>query len=196
MSDLQLYLASSSPRRQEILDSVKLRYKVVVPDIDESQLADENPLDYVKRVALEKAQAAQKQVLQQGWHNLPILAADTIVVQDKIIFCKPKNEQHAYEMWQSLSDNEHIVYTAMAIVRNDEAFIDASRTSVQFKKLDEREMQRYWATGEPKDKAGGYAVQGLGSAWVKQVYGSYSGVVGLPLYELRNLLLKVEIDWL
>lgn len=195
-SRTQLYLASSSPRRREILDSVGLRYRVVVPDIDESHQPSEVALDYVRRVASEKALAVRERFAEQSLPSLPVLAADTIVVQGKTILGKPESEQHAYDMWRQLSGNEHSVYTAVALVNDNEVFLDNSHTIVSFKKLSDQEMKCYWQSGEPKDKAGGYAIQGLGSAWVQQIHGSYSGVVGLPLFELRNLLLKVEIDWL
>ena len=198
MHDIQLYLASSSIRRKELLDSVKLRYKVVVPDIDESQLSDELPLDYVKRMAVKKAQVVKQQITKQKWRELPVLAADTAVVLGDVIYGKPESEEHAYKMWESLSANKHEVYSAIAIAEagNEEILVETNCTEVHFKELTKQEMRNYWATGEPKDKAGGYAIQGFGSAWVKQIHGSYSGVVGLPLYELRNLLFKVGIDWL
>jgi len=191
-----LYLASASPRRRELLDSVGVDYEVVIPNIDETRDANESPQVYVCRLAEQKAQAANELLLSRQMPANPILAADTIVVNKQNVFGKPQNQTHAFAMWQELANTEHHVMTAVALLVGDTLHIKCCDTAVQFGPISESQMQDYWRSEEPKDKAGGYAIQGLASAWVESIQGSYSGVVGLPLADVNELLKEVGLNWL
>ncbi len=193
----QLLLASASPRRRELLDQIAIRYQVCPVDIDETPRAGERPQDYVSRVAAEKSAAC----VERYCSNLPVLAADTSVVINGQILGKPQDEAHATAMLRLLSGQLHQVYTAVS-VRVQESGTDSaqhshyqvmSMTDVQFKKLSEAEIKAYWQTGEPKGKAGAYAIQGLASVFVESIKGSFSGVVGLPLFETAELLSRQGI---
>lgn len=179
----QFILASSSPRRRELLDQLKLCYRVHAVDIDESPLPDELPLAYVQRMAAEKSLACQV-ALQT---HLPILSADTTVVQDGLIMGKPQNQADALAMLSRLSGKNHQVYTAVSLRGQIHSQI-VSQTIVTFKTLSPSEILAYWQTGEPVDKAGAYAIQGRGALFVAAIHGSYTGVVGLPLFETAELL--------
>lgn len=185
----QLVLASASPRRKELLDQINLNYIVYPVDIDETPWDSEIALDYVTRVAAEKS----KTCVEQGLHSLPILAADTSVVIDGSILGKPKDESHAANMLNQLSGKTHYVYSAISLRLNSNVsekyhFQSLSVTEVQFRKISAKEITAYWQTGEPQGKAGGYAIQGLASIFVESIKGSFSGVVGLPLFETAKLL--------
>jgi septum formation protein len=186
---VQLILASASPRRKELLDQIKVTYAVNPVDLDETPYADEAPLAYVKRVAAEKSAACVAQV----GTGVPVLAADTAVVLDNLIMGKPKNRQDAIAMLTQLSGRTHQVYSAISL-RGREHWQAVSITDVTFKPLTEREMLAYWHSGEPVDKAGGYAIQGMGGVFVASIKGSFSGVVGLPLFETAELLAKQGIE--
>lgn len=194
-----LTLASASPRRKELLNSLGIAAHVCPADIDESRLNNEAAEDYVQRLALEKAQASLR-LLNQGFDtelaSLPILAADTIVTLDNQLFGKPKNRDDAIAIWQALSGTTHEVMTAIALLTESQQTMALSTSQVRFKQLSLQEMKAYWKTKEPIDKAGAYAIQGYASAWVESISGSYSGIVGLPLHELNGLLKKVELNWL
>ena len=193
MSDLTLILASASPRRRELLDSMGVEFRVHVTDIDESRRQGEDAEDYVTRLAREKAKAAQIDVQND---KVAILAADTIVVQGDTIYGKPRDFAHAQQIWQSLSRAEHQVMTAVCLLVHDRLNVKLSVTEVEFCAVGAAQMQAYWESGEPKDKAGAYAIQGLASAWVKFIHGSYSNVVGLPLREVNELLSTIDKNWL
>ena len=195
MTDVsQLVLASGSPRRHELLTQMGVAFSVFVSDIDETRKDNELPEDYVVRLAREKAKAVQQ---QQGIDaSTAILAADTIVVQGDRVYGKPRDFEHAKRIWQSLSANRHQVMTAVGLLVGDSMQVKVSSTEVEFAIINDAQMQRYWATGEPVDKAGGYAIQGFASAWVKQIHGSYSNVVGFPLREVNQLLTTVQLNWL
>jgi septum formation protein len=180
----QLILASASPRRKELLAQLGVQCFVKSVDIDETPQPNESPLDYVKRVAAEKSAAC----LQQYDGNLPILAADTSVVLNNQIMGKPENQQHAQEMLLQLSSTTHQVYSAVSLRRDSNHWEAVNITEVTFKKLTLDEITAYWQTGEPYDKAGGYAIQGLGSIFIEKISGSFSGVMGLPLFETAQLL--------
>jgi len=187
----QLVLASASPRRKELLDQIGVSYLVHPVDIDETPKDREVALDYVCRVAAEKSAACVSELTC----SLPVLAADTSVVIDGHILGKPKNREHAMTMLNQLSGKKHSVYSAISLrsQRENKHFQALSKTEVQFRKISTEEIQSYWDTGEPKGKAGAYAIQGLASVFVESIKGSFSGVVGLPLFETAALLSKQGI---
>lgn len=187
-----LLLASGSPRRKALLESMGLDFTVLVTDIDESVTEGEVPEDYVVRLAEEKAHAAGSQVKTEH----AILAADTIVCQNEIIFAKPKDKNDAYRIWQQLSNSNHRVITAVCLLAYGRVDIRVCVTDVSFCSISEEQMKRYWQSGEPQDKAGAYAIQGLASAWVQKIQGSYSNVVGLPLFEVNDLLRTIDLNWM
>jgi septum formation protein len=191
----QLILGSASPRRRELLQAMGCHFSVQSADIDEQQNVAEGASDYVARLALEKAQAAADLQLPSD-HSVAILAADTIVVQANRIFGKPKDQADAFRMWNSLQDCSHTVITGVCLIFGDVVQSCLVQSRVEFGPISDQQMQRYWQSGEPLDKAGGYAIQGLASAWVKLIHGSYSNVVGLPLRETNQLLTLVEHNWL
>ena len=194
MSDqkLQFHLASASPRRQELMRQLGLRFDVQPADILEQPLAAETPADYARRMALEKARAAEAR-LNDG---LPVMGADTDVVLDGRILGKPRDRADALAILGALSDREHEVYSAVAMVQGTRSEVLLSVTRVKFGPITPDAAASYWATGEPADKAGAYGIQGLGAQFVKGINGSYSGVVGLPLYETTELLLRFGIHTL
>jgi len=178
----QLVLASASPRRRELLQQIGVSFIVRAVDIDETPKENELAEDYVVRVAAEKSAACRDQ-------QLPVLAADTSVVINGVILGKPENQQHAKLMLCSLSGKTHQVYSAVSLRSPSGKHYQAmSQTTVTFRKISEAEIQAYWQTGEPEGKAGGYAIQGLASVFVESISGSFSGVVGLPLFETAELL--------
>ena len=184
MSEPCLYLASSSPRRREILDSLGIRYKHGGVDLDESARAGEEVEDMVLRLATEKAAAVKPAVSGE----LPVLGADTLVVQNDRRFGKPATESEALEMLAALSGRSHRVLTAISLRTGAKVQTALSETEVCFREVSQDEARRYWQSGEPRDKAGGYAIQGLGGIFVESIAGSYSGVVGLPVFETAMLL--------
>ena len=192
----QFYLASASPRRRELLAGVGLHFDVVRVDLDESDEPGEDPAGFVARMAREKACLAAELVYGGGRRELPILAADTCVTINGLILGKPDDMVHAKEMLCDLSGNTHQVLTAVALKSGGAIWQKLSRNRVSFEVLSPRDIDAYCASGEPSDKAGAYAIQGLGAAFVKRMEGSYTGVVGLPMYETRGLLKKIGIDWL
>jgi septum formation protein len=186
----RIILASGSPRRRELLDQIGIAYDIRPVDIDESPHPDETPADYVCRIAAEKSAACYTQAASIG---LPVLAADTAVVLNGRIMGKPKDKEDALAMLRRLSGQTHQVYSAVSL-RGNEHGEALSVTEVTFRTLSEQEIVAYWATSEPADKAGSYAIQGLGSVFVQSIQGSFSGVVGLPLFETAELLLQQGIQ--
>jgi septum formation protein len=186
---VQIILASASPRRQELLDQIKVAYNVYPVDLDETPLPDEAPLAYVRRLAAEKSAACKAQLNT----DIPVLAADTAVILGRVIMGKPKNQADALAMLAQLSGKTHQVYSAISL-RGREHGQAVSITEVTFRRLSEREMQDYWHSGEPLDKAGSYAIQGRGGVFVESIKGSFSGVVGLPLFETAELLANQGIE--
>lgn len=178
-----IILASASPRRKELLEQVGVTFDVAPADVDETQFAGEHIDHYVKRVAIAKAQA----ILGQ-FPDATVIAADTTVGIDQQIFGKPIDENDAMRMWRQLSGRAHVVKTTVVIAKENKICHDTISTMVYFKVLDAAEMRQYWQTGEPSDKAAGYAIQGRAATWVTRIEGSYSNVVGLPLYETLQLL--------
>ncbi|KAF1055921.1 MAG: Maf-like protein YhdE [Pseudomonas delhiensis] len=187
----QLYLASSSPRRRELLKQIGLPFATVPSSIDESPLADEAPHDYVARLALSKAQAGLEFLAQRA--DVSVLGADTSVILDGRILGKPLDRDDGLAMLASLSGREHLVLTAVAVVNRERSEVRVVSSRVVFRHIEAEEAERYWNTGEPQDKAGGYAIQGLGAIFVSRVEGSYSAVVGLPLCETAELLADFSI---
>ncbi len=200
MQDFDLYLASASPRRKALLEQLGLTLQIVPADIDESRMLQEPAKDYVLCLAQSKAKAVFERLQNKNditEHNLqPVLAADTVVVLGEQVFGKPVDEDDAMRIWRQLSANTHSVMTAIALIGQGAVYTAISVSEVRFVELDDRTMQQYWRSGEPVDKAGGYAIQGAASAWVESISGSYSGVVGLPLFELNQLLKQVDLNWL
>lgn len=185
-----IILASASPRRRELLGHIGVRFEPLPVDIDETPLSGEFPRDYVSRLALSKARAAQ----QRRKSALPILGADTAVVIDAKILGKPYDQADALAMLAMLSGREHRVLSAVAIVQGERQALAVNTSTVRFRPLSEAERRAYWETGEPADKAGAYAIQGIGAAFVSDLRGSHSGVMGLPLYETAELLRRFGID--
>ena len=179
-----LRLASASPRRRQLLDLIGVPHVVTPADIDETPRSGERPDHYVMRLACEKAKA-----VWDRQKNLPVLGADTTVVVDEYILGKPESERDAVSMLSRLSGRVHVVHTGIALRTTDgREFMGISSTQVQFAHLEETQMRAYWASGEPQGKAGAYAIQGLGAVFVSGITGSYTGVMGLPLYETAEML--------
>ena len=192
-----LILASSSPRRRQLLVNMGCDFKVQSADIDESRLEQEVAGDYVTRLAESKAQAVQQRLdSTETVNDISILSADTVVVKNETVFGKPRDQQHAFEIWRQLANNEHRVLTAVCLLVGENNECCTVSTLVEFADIDEKQMQQYWQSGEPQDKAGAYAIQGRASAWVKRIDGSFSNVVGLPLRETNQLLRLVGHNWL
>ncbi|WP_178863896.1 Maf family protein [Thiomicrorhabdus cannonii] len=180
-----LYLASTSPRRAELMQQLGLHFEIVNAPVEEVALPNETPFSYVRRIAIEKALDGFNKVAgKQIW----VVGGDTAVVLDNKVFGKPRNEADAVRMLRLLSGKSHTVLSAVAVVYDGEVFSAVNQTEVCFRALDESEIQAYWASGEPDGKAGSYAIQGLGARFIEKINGSYSGVMGLPLFELDQLL--------
>jgi septum formation protein len=176
-----------------MLENMGVTFSVHVTDTDESRKDGEAPEDFVTRLARDKAKVAHTDLQQDG---AAILAADTIVVQGDVVYGKPKDFEHAQQIWHSLSANKHQVLTAACLFYDGRTNVKLGITEVEFGRISPEQMDRYWSTGEPLDKAGAYAIQGYASAWVKSIHGSYSNVVGLPLREVNELLVTIDRNWL
>lgn len=181
----QLYLASRSPRRAALLQQIGVVFEVLPVEVDEAMVGAETPGDYALRLAMEKARAGW-QALPHGKQR-PVLGADTIVVAGDLVMGKPADRQQAVAMLSVLSGTTHRVITAVAIAAEHDAACSQC-SHVTFRTLTRRECRAYWDSGEPCDKAGAYAIQGLAAMFITRLDGSYSGVVGLPLYETTELL--------
>ncbi len=190
----QIYLASQSPRRRELLEQIGIYPKVITANVDESPHSNEAPAEYVIRLALEKARAVHA-ILHED-EMLPVLAADTSVVMDNKILGKPVSCDDALAMMRQLSGHTHKVLTGVALVNNKAIKSRLSVSHVTFRPVNETEALAYWNSGEPQDKAGGYAIQGAGAMFISRLEGSYSGVMGLPLFETVELLQSVGIEML
>ena len=187
----QIILASASPRRRQLLEQIGVKVIVQSVDVDETKKQNESAIDYVQRLAMEKAQRGFKTI--KNARNLPVLGSDTIVEIDGVILGKPENRQQAKKMLQQLSAQKHTVHTSVAIVTKDLTVIDTSSSEVVFKSLEDEEIERYLDTGEANDKAGAYAIQGIAAQFIININGSFSGVMGLPLYETAELLKQCGI---
>jgi septum formation protein len=194
-----VYLASKSARRQELLRQLGVDFTPLLMreaagrrrDVVETPRKDEPPLDYIKRIARTKAAVGWHQMGRRGLAPKPVLAADTEVVLDGTVFGKPKDAADAVEMLRRLSGKTHDVSTGVAIRWNTQIMLAVSSSRVTFRAMDNDEIDRYVATGEPFDKAGAYAIQGRGATFVSHLDGSYSGVMGLPLFETAEMLTKI-----
>jgi septum formation protein len=194
-----LYLASKSPRRQELLRQLGVEFEELLlreapgrrRDLVEAPRREETPLDYVKRIARAKATVGWHRMLRRGLPPRPVLGADTEVVLDGTVFGKPEDAQDAVRMLTLLSGHTHAVITAVAVAWQKQVIRAVSTSDVSFRKLSREEIENYVATGEPFDKAGGYAIQGRAAAFVSHLEGSYSGVMGLPLCETADILARI-----
>lgn len=183
-----IYLASGSPRRRELLAQIGVTFDVLKINIDESLKTGESPEAYVQRVAISKAKAGQILREQLALSERPILAADTSVVVDDDILGKPANQSEARQFIKRLSGRQHQVISAVALATDKSIKVRSQLSNVRFARLSEAEIDWYVSTGEGKDKAGAYAVQGLAAQFIEYIEGSYAGIMGLPLYETRQLL--------
>jgi septum formation protein len=190
--DPHLYLASQSPRRRLLLEQMGLRVALVEAPIDETREPGEAPDEHVLRVAIEKARAGHARLLSS--ESRPVLAADTVVVLGDETFGKPADRESALRMLHALSGRSHRVLTAVAVISRFGEQRDLSQSRVTFRPLAGSEILAYWETGEPRDKAGAYAIQGRGALFIERLDGSYSGVMGLPIFETGRLLASAGLD--
>ncbi len=186
MSMDHIYLASASPRRRELLEQIGVGYTLIGAEIDESPRPGETPEALVERLALEKARAGL--AARPAGDRVPVLGADTLVVLDGRPLGKPAGRAEALQMLAALSGRAHQVLSAVALVTEAREAVRLNRSRVWFRDIGEAEREAYWESGEPADKAGGYAIQGLGALFVERIEGSYSGIMGLPLFETARLL--------
>ena len=189
-----IYLASQSPRRSQLLDQLGVRHALLLPDADEDteslevQLRSEAPKTYVQRVTALKLQAAQQRLARRNLLPAPILCADTTVALGRSIFGKPEDTEDAKRMLRALSNRPHRVMTAIAVGWGDQYAVACSESWVTFADWSEPDIDAYVASGEPMGKAGAYAVQGRAAAYIAHISGSYSGIMGLPLFETAQAL--------
>jgi septum formation protein len=196
----RIYLASRSSRRRELLKQIGVPFEVLLfrehglrgRDLDEAPHESEAPDAYVQRVAKDKAEAGWLRVTQRSLPRFPVLAADTAVCLRDRIFGKPADRPIATAMLRELSGREHRVLTAVVLKHESTLDVIVNENVVRFRELTDGEIQEYVATGEPYDKAGGYAIQGRAAAFIPEILGSYTGVMGLPLYETASLLRKFQ----
>jgi len=185
-----LILASASPRRAELLQQIGIEFDIKAVDVDETPLTGELPYDYVRRLAIKKATAAKAFYPGQ---DVLVLGSDTAVVIDEEILGKPDNKEHALTMLRKLSGKSHTVLTSAAIIGpQDECVVSESK--VTFTSITDNQLEWYWLTGEPQDRAGAYAIQGKAAIFISRLEGSFSGVMGLPLYETAQLLKQHGFD--
>ena len=193
-----IYLASRSSRRRELLKQIGVSFEVLLlregpqraADFDETPLAGELPSDYVLRIAQAKAEAGWARLGQRRLMRFPVLSADTTVALDAQILSKPADREEAVAFLRQLSGKTHQVHSAVAVKFDHRLEVALSTTDVLFRELEEQEIRQYVVSGEPQDKAGAYAIQGRAAVFVRAISGSYSGVMGLPLYETSQLLAK------
>lgn len=181
-----IYLASGSPRRRELLQQIGISFEVIPAEVDETVRTGEGPLEYVSRLA--EAKAARGWLRGRDKAEAPVLAADTAVVLDGRILGKPAGRDDAIAMLRGLSGRAHEVLTAVALRTAGGTRMAVSRSRVTFRAIEAAEALAYWNTGEPRDKAGAYAIQGYAAVFIADLQGSYSGVMGLPLFETAQLL--------
>lgn len=193
----RLYLASASPRRRELLGQIGLAHRVLQvpapPGEDEPRHPGEPAAIYVQRTAREKAVRGERYMKDQGLSPLPLLAADTTVILDGDVLGKPADRDDAMRMLGRLSGSRHEVHTAVALVADGRLYEDVSITLVQMRPIEPAEIARYCDSGEPYGKAGAYGIQGLAAAFIARIEGSYTGVMGLPLFETAALLRRVGL---
>lgn len=186
---MRLILASKSPRRSELLTQLGYEFGCIAADIDEAVLANESPRAYVERLAREKAET----IAQTQGPDTVVLGSDTAVVVDNEILGKPIDLNDCQRMLALLSGRSHQVITGIAVAHQQQISSELVITDVTFKRLSAQEITRYWHTGEPQDKAGAYGIQGIAGQFISGIQGSYSAVVGLPLYETAQMLLSCGI---
>ncbi len=187
-----IYLASASPRRQELLRQLGLDFEAIPSNLDEVPQPGERPQDYVARVARDKARHVARRIREQGFTPHPVLGADTEVVRDGEILGKPRDRAHGLDMLRRLAGRTHEVLSGLCVLHEGREQTALSVSRVTFRALTEAEIAAYWDTGEPADKTGAYAIQGRAAAFIERLEGSYSGVMGLPLYELAGILRKIR----
>ncbi len=185
LNKVKLFLASSSPRRKELMSQLELDPKVVIAPVEEVALPNESPSSFVIRMAVEKAMAGYDKL---SGDDIFVIGADTVVVLGGQVYGKPKNKFSALKMLSALAGKTHTVISAVAVISAGVVYFDKCSTQVRFRNLKPQEIEAYWQTGEPEGKAGSYAIQGVGARFIEEINGSYSGVMGLPLYELDQLL--------
>jgi septum formation protein len=185
----KVYLASSSPRRSELLSQMGVKFDILRLEVDETVQANESPTDYVQRVAKAKAKAGWQAIGCEKKH--PVIGADTSVIVDNDILGKPNNDEQARSMLQRLSARQHQVLTSVAVVYNDHVIYRLCESRVTFSTMTAAEIDWYISTAEGRDKAGSYAVQGLAAMFIEDIQGSYSGIMGLPVRETRELLMEI-----
>lgn len=190
---VKLLLASTSPRRQALLAQLGISFSVFPVDVDETVRVGEIPGNYVRRMAQEKAELGWNNHVTRG-QTIAVVGADTAVILDESILGKPRDKAHGLEMLTSLAGRSHQVLTAVAVCKDGTSRVALSCSEVRFRSISEWEREAYWATGEPLDKAGGYGIQGIGAVFVEHIAGSYSGVMGLPIYETTQLLGDIGIS--
>ena len=187
----KLLLASQSPRRRELLEQIGVKFSISIQDIDETRKIDEKPTDLVTRLAEQKATACLN---KSSDVNAVVLASDTIVVLGDEVLGKPEGKYEAIRTLMRLSQSRHRVLTAVSVKCHDRSKTICSETVVTFRAITTEEAENYWESGEPRDKAGAYAIQGLGAIFIQSIMGSYSGVMGLPLFETAELLREFGIN--
>mgnify|MGYP003608932019 CR=1 FL=1 len=183
-----VYLASASPRRRELLRQIGVSYRRLPVAVDETPVIGESPHAYVSRLALLKAQTGLQRLNPRQSQRRPVLGADTAVILDGAILGKPGNRTEGLAMLARLAGREHQVLTAVALATKARIAVKVQESRVRFRELSPAECAAYWDTGEPGDKAGGYAIQGRAATFITELHGSYSGVMGLPLFETAELL--------
>ena len=194
-----IYLASKSPRRTELLQQVGVEHKIIDIEVDENIDRSNSPEENVRALSVLKCQEGVRKVITEDMPSFPVLAADTIVVLGDKVFGKPESESDAISMLLKLSGKTHIVMTAVTvgIISKDQAKFHTINvaSNVEFAKLTEIDCKEYCKTNEPFDKAGGYGIQGYGSAFIKKIDGSYSNIVGLPIHEVVELFKELGISY-
>ena len=188
MNNINIILASQSPRRKQLLQQIGIFPDCQPVDIDETKSDSETPLQYCQRLALEKALAGW----QQSDKSKAVLGSDTIVVFNEKTLGKPKDEEDAFQMLKMLSNNTHQVITAVSLVINKTQKAVVSISEVEFGQLKDNEILEYIASNDPMDKAGSYGIQDMAAQWIKNISGSYSGIMGLPLYETAQLIASIH----
>lgn len=190
-----IYLASASPRRQELLRQVGIGFEVLPSQIVERRAPGESPVDYVRRVATEKARRVAGWVAERGLPTRPVLGVDTEVVVDDDVLGKPRDRAHAAHMLRRLSGSAHTVLSALCLVMPSGERLALNENRVYFAPLTDAEITRYVASGETEGKAGAYAIQGRAAGFISRLEGSFSGVMGLPLYELHEILQQAGLEY-
>ncbi|MBD3821685.1 MAG: septum formation inhibitor Maf [Thiotrichales bacterium] len=181
----KLFLSSSSPRRLELVKQLNLHCEVVNAPVEEVGLPGESAESYALRMAFEKADSGYNKL---AGDDIWVIGGDTLILFEGKVFEKPRNQQDAYRMLKQLSGHSHEVLSSVAVMHDGATFSALNKTRVFFRTLSDAEIEAYWRTGEPCDKAGAYAIQGIAAGFIEKIEGSFSGVMGLPLFELQELL--------